>query len=248
MTANKEKPEILYLITARGGSTRLPGKNLMKIGDHSLIAYKAISAGKSKYCSRLVISTDSPEMQAEGIKYGAEAPFLRPDHLANVTAASDDVVMHALNYFEKEEGLRYDAVMMLEPTSPFAKGDDFDAGVEMFIEKKASLVVGMRKTDVNTIFIGQLEPDGNAKDIIGKFAHRDDIRGQSFEPQYTLNGAFYLMSADQMRKTGRIYRDPENSYGYLMDTFHSVEIDNLHDFRLAELYAQSGDVDLSYWQ
>ena len=78
--------KILFLITARGGSKGVPGKNLRELGGISLVGFKAISAKKSKYCSRLIISTDSPEIQENARRYGVEVPFTRPAELASDTA------------------------------------------------------------------------------------------------------------------------------------------------------------------
>jgi N-acylneuraminate cytidylyltransferase/CMP-N,N'-diacetyllegionaminic acid synthase len=240
-------PEILFLITARGGSKGVPGKNKRRIGPHSLIGYKAISAKKSKYCTRLVISTDSEELQEDAARYGAEVPFTRPRELATDTAKSDDVVLHAMAYFENEEGRRYDAIMLLEPASPFARARDFDAAVEIYVRHKANLVVGVKPVEVNSIFVGPLGEDGRADRIIEKFVSRPDVRRQAFEQEYTMNGALYLFGWDYMKTTRRMYADPANTYGHPMDRFHSAEIDTLYDMRLAELFAKNGDIDLGEW-
>ena len=155
--------EILFLITARGGSKGVPGKNLRTLNGLSLIGYKARSALRSKYCSRLMISTDSPEMQAEALTHGAEVPFLRPAALANDTASSNDVILHAMDYVEQEEKRRYEAIMLLEPASPFARGCDYDGAVDLYLKSGASLVVGMRQTEVNSIFTGPLREDATAR-------------------------------------------------------------------------------------
>lgn len=239
--------EILYLITARGGSKGVPGKNKRRIGPHSLIGYKAIAARGSNYCSRLVISTDDPALRDEAAKYGVEAPFLRPGELATDTATSDDVVLHAMNHFESEEGRAYDAIMLLEPASPFARASDLDAAVELFVAQSANLVVGLKPVEVNSVFVGPLREDGRADQIIGKFAARGDLRRQAFAQEYTMNGSLYLISWNHMRRTGRIYGDPKNTYGHVMDRFYSAEIDTPYDLRLAELFVDNGDVDLGEW-
>ena len=107
-------------MVGRGGSKGLPGKNLRRIGGKSLVAFKAIAAKKSHCCSRLVVSSDSIDIQEEARRHGAEVLFDRPADLASDTASSSDVVLHAMDWIERNEGRRYDAVMLLEPSSPFA--------------------------------------------------------------------------------------------------------------------------------
>ena len=111
------KPSILFLILARGGSKGLPGKNLKRIADLSLIGFKARAALKCAGCSRLMISTDSAEIQAEARNHGVEVPFTRPAELASDTATSESAIEHALRWIEDTEKRRYDAVMLLEVSS-----------------------------------------------------------------------------------------------------------------------------------
>ena len=240
--------EILYLITARGGSKGVPGKNLRRISGLSLVGFKAISARRSKYCSRLVISTDSPEIQEEAARHDVEVPFTRPAELASDTASSDAVVLHAIDYFETVEKRRYDAIMLLEPASPFARAADYDAAVKLFCSRNATMVVGMREATINSVFVGPLGPDGRADNVISKFCDRTKLRRQDFEQEYTMNGVLYLFDWNRMKQTGRIYNDPEASYGYPMDRFYSAEIDTLYDLRLAEIFVETADVDMRYWR
>ena len=243
-----QQPDILHVITARGGSQGVPGKNLKTIGGISLVGFKAIAARRSKTCQRLVITTDSEDIQAEARHHGVEVPFTRPAELASDTALSEDALLHLLDYVETVEKSRYDAIMLLEPSSPFATPDDLDAAVAIFTKHDASLVVGMKRTEVTSWFVGHLREDGRADQIISKFAGRDLLRRQAFEPEYTMNGALYLIDWDMLKRTGKVYGDPERTYGYPMDRFSSVEIDTPYDLRLAELFVENGDVDLEPWR
>ena len=116
---------VLYLIVARGGSKRLPGKNLRKINGISLIGYKALAARHAKSCTEVMISTDSQEIADEARKYNVSSKFIRPDFLATDTATTEDVVRHAIAWCEKH-GHRYDAIALLEPSSPFVRPEDYD--------------------------------------------------------------------------------------------------------------------------
>jgi len=128
---------VLYLITARGGSKSIPKKNLARIGGLSLVGFKARAAQGAASCARLMISTDDPEIQDEARALGVDVPFTRPAELATDTASSDDVVRHAMDWVESQEGPNpYDAVMLLEPSSPFARSEDFDGAVRLMAEPK----------------------------------------------------------------------------------------------------------------
>lgn len=241
-------PEVLFLIAARGGSKGLPRKNLKTVAGLSLIGFKANSALKSRFCARLIVSTDDAEIREEACRHGAEAPFIRPTELATDDASSDSVVAHAMRHVEDEEGRRYDAVMLLEPPSPFARGRDYDAAVDLFVRQKASLVVGMRPAEVNSVFQGPLGEHGEAGAIIEKFTGLDDTRRQVLPAEYTMNGAFYLIDWDGFRRTGAIYGDPAGTYGYVMDRYHSVEIESAYDLAQASFIVERGFVDMKEWQ
>ena len=240
--------EILFLITARGGSKGLPGKNLRQLGGLSLIGFKARSALRSRHCLRLIISTDDADIRAEAEAHGAAAPFVRPAALATDVASSDDVILHAMDYIEKEENRRYEAIMVLEPSSPFARGVDYDAAIELFERADASCVVGIRETRVNSIFVGPLDNDSKVEQIINKLTDAEDLRRQALRREFTMNGALYLVSWDLMRTTGSIYGAPKTTYGYTMDQAHSQEIDTMYDFKLAEFFVREGLLDMADWR
>lgn len=241
-------PRILFLIVARGGSKGVPRKNLREIAGLSLIGFKARAATRSSCCTRLVLSSEDGEILAEGRRHGAETPFVRPAHLATDSAGSDQVVLHAMDAVEGEEGRAYDAVMLLEPSSPFATPEHLDQAVDLFVRRRASLVVGMREVKVHSLFTGPLRDDGRADRVVGKFAGRAGRRRQDMEQEYTMNGGLYLIDWATMRRTGRIYGDPERTYGLVMDDVHSIEIDTPFDLELASFVAASGLLDLAPWR
>jgi CMP-N,N'-diacetyllegionaminic acid synthase len=240
--------EILFLLVGRGGSKGLPGKNLREIGGLSLIGYKARSALKSRYCSRLIVSSDSPEIQTEARRHGAEVLFSRPGELATDTASSNDVVLHAMDWIETRERRSYDAIMLLEPSSPFARPDHYDKAVELFVARNADLVVGIRETEVSSIFVGPLGGDGSIATIVDKMLNASALRRQDQAPEVTMNGALYLIRWQTMRKHRKIYADPAASYGVLMDRLHSIEIETAADLAYASYVVDHGMLDASPWR
>jgi len=240
--------KILYLIVARGGSKSIPGKNLREISGISLVGFKAIAAQKSRYCSRLIISTDSEEIQRDALHYGVEVPFTRPIELATDTAKTEDVIIHAMEYIEQQEKQTYDAIMLLEPSAPFARPIDLDQAVRIMKEKNANLVVGVREVTIASIFLGPMDSEGRITSIIDKMASLEGLRRQDVPQEVTMNGALYLINWEYFKKYRHRYKDRLNSYGLVMPWEYSIEIDEPMDLTYAEFLVEKGYIDLSYWR
>jgi CMP-N-acetylneuraminic acid synthetase len=243
-----DSAQVLFLLVGRGGSKGLPGKNLREIGGLSLVGYKAKAARQSRYCTRLIVSSDSAEIRAEAMRHGAEMVFERPAELATDTASSNDVILHAMDWIETHEKRRYDAIMLLEPSSPFARPEHFDQAVELFVARKASLVVGMRETEVASIFVGTLGSDASIGGIVEKMLRTPAQRRQDQPGEVTMNGALYLIGWEAMRKHRKVYADPAASYGILMDRLHSIEIESAADLAYASYVIEHGMLDASPWR
>src|SRR4051812_7417199 len=117
-------PRLLALILARGGSKRLPGKNIRPLAGKPPIAWSIEAAGACKAIAEVVVSTDDEAIAAVARQYGARVPFLRPPALAADTSTSADAALHALQFLREEEGAAFDAVILLEPTSPLRASAD----------------------------------------------------------------------------------------------------------------------------
>ena len=239
---------VLFLIVARGGSKSIPKKNLLKIHGISLVGFKAISARKCKYCTKLVISTDSQEIQEDARQYGVDVLFTRPAILATDTAATDDVILHAMEYIKTQTNERYDAVMLLEPSSPFATHHDYEKAVEMMLSNNANVILGMREVSVNSIFQGPMDNQLRIGSIIRKIMNITGLRRQDVAQEYTMNGALYLMKWDFFEKHRNRYCDPDNTYGLIMKREYSLEIDEGMDYEYAQFLVERGHVDISYWK
>ena len=233
----------LFLITARAGSKGVTNKNIREIDGLPLLAFKAISAKKSKYCDRLIISTDSEAIAAIAEKYEVEVPFIRPGHLADDTSSSVDVILHAVDYIEKYENQQYDTITLLEPSSPFATYNDFNSALELYNHKKATSVIGMKES-VSSTYIAPLDADQKMSNHIKKMNTASNARRQDFIQEYTMNGALYIFSWDYVKCRKSIYSD--NSYGYIMKSEYSVEIDDYTDLHYAT-YLYNYVLDKSYW-
>jgi CMP-N-acetylneuraminic acid synthetase len=128
------RQNILAVIGARSGSKGLPGKNIRPLHGKPLLAWAIEAAKRSKYITRVVLSTDSEEYAAIGRQYGAETPFLRPADLANDTAADFDWLHHATLWLKEHEGWQADLIVRLHPTSPLVRTEDIDTLIEKMME------------------------------------------------------------------------------------------------------------------
>lgn len=239
---------VLFLIVARGGSKSIPKKNLLQIAGLSLVGWRARSARRCRHCTRLIISTDCPDIQEEARRHGVEVLFTRPAELASDTAATEDVIWHAMEFLEADALGAYDAVMLLEPSSPFATSEHYDEAIELMLERNANFVVGMREVEINSVFQGPLGEGGRITSIIDKMQDLRQLRRQDVAQEYTMNGGLYLMRWEFFKARRMRYCDRENSYGLVMPREYSVEIDSPVDYAYAQFLVERGYVDMSYWK
>ena len=127
---------ILAVIPARGGSKRLPRKNILNCGGKPLIAHTIQAAANSSTLTDIVFSTDDEEIKAVAETYGAYAPFLRPKSLATDLITNKDVVKHALFWMENHKNIEYDYIILLQPTSPLRKSEHINNAVNILLQSE----------------------------------------------------------------------------------------------------------------
>jgi CMP-N,N'-diacetyllegionaminic acid synthase len=237
---------ILFLITARGGSRGVPKKNICEIGGLPLVAFKAIAALRSKFCTRLIISTDSEEIAAIAGKYGVEVPFIRPAELATDSANSMDVILHAINWIEENDCLNYDALCLLEPSSPFLTPEDVNQAIRFFQDKDAIGILGVKEVKDHSVFVSPIGNDLNMAKHYEKMRDNYHTPRQFLTPEYTMNGAIYLAKWDYL-KQHQTFHSPR-TYAYIMPEERSIEIDQMNDFYYACYLVEKGLVDINIWK
>jgi N-acylneuraminate cytidylyltransferase len=126
--------KILGLILARGGSVRVPRKNIRNLAGRPLIYYIIKTAKKSSYINRVIVSTDDVEIAEVARRCGAEVPFYRPKELAREDSPEFEAIEHALNWLRDNEGYIPDLVVKLFPTSPFLRSETVDRAIELMLE------------------------------------------------------------------------------------------------------------------
>ena len=238
--------EILYLITARGGSKGVPKKNIKILGELPLIAYKIKSIQKSRFAGRIILSTDDEEIAKIGKEFGAEVPFLRPDYLATDTSSSVDVVIHAMDWIEQNENKKYDYLCLVEPSSPFATYEDYDNAIQELLDSNVDTLLSVKEVEVNKIFIHELTKDYKMDKFYEAILNLKNQRRQDFEKQYTMNGCIYIAKWDYLKER-RMFHSI-NSKAYIMDEKYSVEIDTIDNFNYAEYLIKTNKIDLKYWK
>ena len=133
---------ILALIPARGGSKGVPRKNIKLLGNIPLIEYTIHSAKESKLLTQIVVSTEDQEIAIAAEIYGCKPPFIRPSDLAQDKSTSLEVVQHSIAFFESQN-VFFDAVCLLQPTSPFRERGFIDKAIQKFIESNADSLVSV---------------------------------------------------------------------------------------------------------
>jgi N-acylneuraminate cytidylyltransferase len=217
---------IIAIIPARGGSKRIPHKNLFPLAGKPLIVHSIEQAKQSKLVNRVIVSTDDDEIANVSRQYGAEV-ILRPEELSTDTASSESVLIHVLEYLEKNESFYPDILVFIQCTSPLRRMSDIDNAIGAFLEQKAdSLFTGY----VFNKFIWDLS---NGKLFSLNFdCKKPRWREQDFPLQLQENGSIYVIKP-------WVLKELKNRFGgkiafFEMDYLDSFQIDSYEDIELLE--------------
>lgn len=231
-TAISLQEKLIAIVPARGGSKRLPGKNLLTVRGLPLLAHTIIQAKKSQLVEEVFISTDDDQIASVATRYGAQV-IKRPVELADDRSSSESAVLHVLDVIENGGGKLPSATMMLQCTSPVRRVDDIDNAIRQFFAEDAdSLLSGC----FTKHFIWRRLADG-AEPINYDLNNR--IRSQDVEPQFQENGSIYITRTSLLRST-------KNRMGgkisiYEMEFWSQFEIDQRDDLELIDwIMARAG--------
>lgn len=222
---------ILGVITARGGSKGIPGKNVKPLGGKPLIAHTIDVAKKSQCITHLIVSTDDEKIAEVSKEYGALVPFLRPKELSTDKSKSLEVMRHAIEFMEKAHGIVFDYAVILQPTSPFRTKEDIDKTVEKLIEAGADSAVSLVEVDSgeHPIKVKKIE---NGLVISYCAFEEEGLLRQDFPLAYKRSGAVYAMRRDLLMKDNRLYGDKVT--GHIVPKERSIDIDDPIDWVKAE--------------
>lgn len=220
---------ILAVVPARGGSKRLPGKNIRALGGKPLIVWSIdVAAGVPGICA-VMVSTDDPAIADVCRQAGALVPWLRPAALATDTAGSVDVALHALDWYEAAHGA-VDALLLLQPTSPFRERATVQRGIAAFVASGAP-VVGVSPCSEHPLWTFRLDDNARLTPFVTGAAVT--TRGQDLPPAYVLNGGFYLCSPAHLRAS-RSFLGPATVPLVVESPREALDIDTAWDWALAE--------------
>ena len=186
---------ILVVIAARGGSKRLPGKNIRVLGEKPLIIWSIDVAKDIPEICDILVSTDDTAIASVCTEAGTLVPWLRPAELATDTANSIDVALHALDWYETEKGA-VDGILLLQPTSPFRTKKTMLRGIELFSKNGQQPVLGVSPTHAHPMWTLKMEDE-----YLVPFLqeHEMGTRSQDLPPAFVVNGSFYLISPAELR-------------------------------------------------
>lgn len=219
----------LGLITARGGSKGVPGKNVRPLGGRPLIQWTVDSATRSQSIGRLVLSTDDDAIADAARAAGCDVPFMRPAELATDETGSAAVIRHALETLNPTQEI----VVLLQPTSPFRSAADIDGCVERLIEAGAPLCVSVVRADPPPEHVYRVTETGR---MIPVLSNASAARRQDLAPAFALNGAIYAFRRDWFMDTGEL--DYAEAVAHEMPAERSLDIDTMLDFEIAETIAK----------
>lgn len=220
MSTVTAKP-VIGIIPARGGSKRLPGKNVRQLRGAPLIAWTIRAALNSKSIDRVILSSEDEEIMSVARDYGCEVPFRRPAGLASDTAGTKEVILHAIDFLNIPDA----AVVILQPTSPLRLPQDIDGAVSKFQVAGAASCVTVTNLPKSENFYARMNPDG----VLTMEPVFHDIGDQK---QVLINGAVYVVDAEHLRQSGSLYG--ATTLAHLMPFDRSVDIDTEEDFAMAE--------------
>ncbi len=222
----------LVVIPARGGSKGVPGKNSKPLNGKPLIWYTIEAARDVFNDEDIIVSTDSSEIRECAMQTGLKVPFLRPEVLATDTAASVDVLLHALE-FHKNAGNNPDVLVLLQPTSPFRDSRQIKEALELYSDN-IDMVVSVKETKSNPYYV-LFEED--AKGFLRKSKEAAFTRRQDCPKVWEYNGAIYIINIKSL--LSKTFSGLDRIKGYEMDERTSHDIDTEFDWKMAEFLITS---------
>ena len=215
----------ICIIPARGGSKRIPRKNIIPFNGKPLIAWSIETALKSKIFSRVIISTDDAEIASVAQDYGAEIPFMREAELANDFATTAEVIEDTLSKLEHTEH-----TCCLYPTAPLIKIDDFQKAYAKLIDTNADCIISVTEYDFHPLRAFEITQDDQ---LSFKWPENALTRSQDLPDLLHDAGAFYFFKTAAFKKQNKLVM--KNTVGHSIERSRAVDIDTPEDLEFAKL-------------
>lgn len=237
------RPQVLAVIPARGGSKGIPRKNLREMGGYPLIAYSIAAAKQAACVTRVIVSTDDEEIAAVARQFGAETPFLRPAEFAQDQTLDLPVFQHALTWLAEHENYHPDVVIQLRPTSPIRPPQMVDDAVKLLLDHpEADSVRGVVPAGQNPHKMWRIGPDGRMQSLLTV----EGIAEPYNSPRQILPPVFWQTGhIDAIRP--RVILEQESMSGkvilpLLVDPRYTIDIDTLRDLHRGEELLRQSDL------
>lgn len=218
----------LFIIPARGGSKGIPHKNIKPLGGKPLILYAIDCAREFAKDEDICVTTDDVNIICCVENYGLKVPFVRPDYLATDTCGTYEVLLNALDFYEKR-GKKYDSIVLLQPTSPFRRKEDIKGTMAMYNDQ-LDMVVSVKEA-VSNPYYNSFEENENGFLVISK-GDGHYRRRQDAPKVWEYNGAVYVINPVSLKT--KPMSAFEKIAKYEMDSMHSLDLDTMLDWKIAE--------------
>ena len=216
---------VLYVIPARGGSKGIPKKNIKLLNGKPLIYYSIDVARNLTTDDNICVSTDDDEIIKIVENYRLKVPFKRPCNLATDIASTNDVLLHALIYYETK-GIHYDVLVLLQPTSPLRKVSQVKEALDLY-DDNLDMVVSVKESHAAYVICTE-----NQNGFLEFCLNENFSRRQEMSSYYEYNGAIYIINKKKIKEKG--LSNFTITKKYIMDDISSIDIDNEFDWMIAE--------------
>ncbi len=232
-----QSPNILGVVGARSGSKSIPHKNIRPLMGKPLMSWIIEAARRSPLVSRVVLSTDSPEYQEVGRRFGAEAPFLRPAELASDTASDIDYLAHAVQWLEQNENWKPDIILRLPPTTPLCKTETIDACIQLLLDDPtATSARAIAPAPKHPYKLWKIKGDEILpfipKEVTG-FTEPSNMARQFYKPAAYAHIDVIAVRHNTLMKE-KLLTGTRTRY-HMLDKKDAIDIDTENDFLLAEI-------------
>ena len=218
----------LAIITARGGSKRIPKKNIREFCGKPILAYSIEAALESGLFDHVMVSTDSGEIAEIAKKYGAEVPFFRSETTSGDFATTNDVLAEVLAEYEKL-GMHFDVACCIYPTAPFVTAEKLKTAVEQLEASDADTLIPV----VSFSYPPQRAMVVEKERLVFKYPEYLDSRSQDLQPHYHDVGQFYVFRTDRFAVNKKLMVG--DILPFIVSEMEVQDIDNLTDWKIAEM-------------
>lgn len=228
----------LVIIPARGGSKGIPHKNIKELGGKPLICYAIDVARKLTGDENICVSSNDDAIIKVVEDYGLKVSFKRPDHLATDDAGTNGVLLHALDFYE-QRGNQYDVIVLLQATSPFRRAEDVIEAVKLY-DDTIDMVTSVMPAKCNPYYDGF---EDNKEGLLTISKGDGTIERRQDAPcVWQQNGAVYVINPAQLKAKGLAGMTKIRKY--VMDEIHSIDLDNMLDWKIAEIMLHDHLIEL----